>query len=133
MDERRRWRRYEGKLLIATIYHDDSGKIVTEESLFSHDISTGGLRLSLPFPLPTGKVLDLKVYVFSDPVPAPVQGKVTWFNKKEGSEADLSGKKTESRKAKELYWAGVQFVNIDMFTRGRILRWIKKEFGVEEL
>ena len=130
MDERRKTRRYKGKLLIATVYRDDSGRIVTEESIFSDNIGMGGLRISCPSLLARGKILDLKLFLFSDPIHLPAQGKVVWSNKKQGLEVAISNKETKSEGA--LYWAGIQFVDIDVFTRGRIMRWIRKEFNVRE-
>jgi len=131
MDERRKTRRYKGKLLIATVYRDDSGRIVTEDSIFSDDIGTEGLRISCPSLLPKGKILDLKVFLFHDAIHLPAQGKVVWSDKKQELEMVVSNKKTKSEGA--LYWAGIQFVDIDVFTRGRIMRWIRKEFSVRGL
>jgi len=130
MEERRKSRRYKVKLLIATVFHDDSGRIVTEESVFSHDISAEGLRLSCPSPLPKGRILDLKIFLFNDPIHLPTRGKVVWSNKKKTLEVAVSSKKTDSDE--ELYWAGIQFIDIDAFTRERILAWIRKEFDVIE-
>jgi hypothetical protein len=31
----------------------------------------------------------------------------------------------------EVYWMGIQFVNIDAFSRERIIRWIEKGVGEE--
>lgn len=129
MDERRKTRRYKGKLMIVIVYRDDSGHIVTEDSIFSDDIGTGGLRISCPTPLPKGKTLDLKVFLFCDPIHLPTQGKVAWSVKKQGLEVAVSNKKTKSEGG--LYWAGIEFVDIDEFTRERIMRWIRKEFNVK--
>ncbi|MFH1622233.1 MAG: PilZ domain-containing protein [Candidatus Omnitrophota bacterium] len=130
MQEKRKSRRYKAKLLIATVYSDDSGRIVTEESIFTHDISLEGLRLSYPSQLPKGRILDLKIFLFNDPIHLPARGKVAWSNKKKTLEVAVSNKKNDS--AEELYWAGIQFIDVDAFTRERILSWIRKEFDVVE-
>lgn len=116
-------------MLIATVYRDESGHIVAEDSIFSEDIGTGGLRISCPVPLPKGKTLDLKVFLFCDPIHLPAQGKVAWSSKKQELEVAVSKK---SKSQGELYWAGIQFVDIDVFTRARIMRWIRREFSASE-
>ena len=117
-------------MLIATVYRDDSGKIISDDSIFTHDISVGGLRLCCPSPLTKGKVLDLKIFLFNDPIHLPARGRVVWSNRKKSLEVAVSSKKSDSED--EVYWAGVQFIDIDAFTRERILSWIRKEFDVVE-
>jgi hypothetical protein len=74
--ERRRDKRLKKQLLISTMFRDENGDMVVEENLYSEDISAGGLRLSFPYEMAKGKILDLKVFLFSDPVHLPAQGKV---------------------------------------------------------
>lgn len=131
MTERRKHRRFKTKLLIATVYRDEKGQINTQDSIFSEDIGAGGLRIIFPFSLPKNRILDLKVFLFSDPIHLPVQGKVVWSDKKQGLELAVSDKKEQGQK--ELFWVGIQFVNVDPFSQERILRWIKKEFNVSEV
>jgi len=131
MIERRKYRRFKAKLLLAIVYQDEKGEINTQESIFSEDISAGGLRIVLPFPLPKDKILDLKVFLFSDPIHLPAQGKVVWLDKEQGLE--LVPVENKDKQKRELFWAGIEFINIDFFTQERILRWIKKEFGVKEI
>lgn len=131
MVEKRQSKRFKSNLLITTVYKDENDNLVTEDSIISEDIGAGGLRVTFPQQLPKGKVLDLKVYLFSDPIHLPAKGKVAWSTKKSGlgfSSSDIShGTK------KELFWVGIQFVDIDAFTRERMLRWIRQEFKAEEL
>ena len=86
------------------------------------------MRVSCPSLLPKGKTVDLKLFLFCDPIHLPAQGKVVWSNKKQELEVSIGDKETNSES--KLYWAGIQFVDIDAFTRGRIMRWIRKEFSV---
>ena len=128
MIERRRDKRFKKQLLISTMFRDEDGNMVVEDNLCSEDISAGGLRLNFPYEMAKGKILDLKVFLFSDPIHLPAQGKVIWSKKKQALEVAVGDKK---RKAdSEVYWMGIQFVDIDAFSRERIIRWIEK--GIEE-
>lgn len=118
-------------MLIATVYRDKNDKIVTENSILCEDIGIGGVRLIFPRRLRKGKLLDLKVFLFSDPIHLPAKGKVMWSSEKEALE--LAAPENETNSEEELYWVGIQFVDIDNFHRERILRWIKKEFHVGKL
>lgn len=128
MLERRKYQRVKSKLLITTVYRDDKDKIVTQDSIFSEDISAGGLRILFPSRLAKDKILDLKVFLFADPIHLPAQGKVTWSDKKK--ELELAAAENKDKRQDQLFWAGIEFINIDSFTRERILRWIRKEFAV---
>ena len=119
------------RLLITTLYRDRHDKIITENSILSEDISLGGLRIVFPCRLQKGKILDLKVFLFSDPIHLPAKGKVMWSSEKQVLE--LATPDNSEKSEKELYWVGIQFIDIDDFHRERILRWIKKEFQVENL
>ena len=130
MIERRKDKRCKKQLLISTMFRDDNGNMVVEDNLCCEDISAGGLRLSFPYEMAKGKILDLKVFLFSDPIHLPAQGKVVWSKKKQALEVAVGDKKKHSDS--ELYWIGIQFVNIDAFSRERIIRWLEKGFGEEE-
>lgn len=127
MVERRRDKRFKKQLLIATMFRDEEGNMVVEDNVYSEDISLGGIRLNFPYNIAKGKILDLKVFFFNDPVHLPAQGKVVWSEKKQALEVSSGEKKR--RAESELYWVGIQFVDIDTFSRDRIIRWIEK--GVE--
>ena len=131
MDERRKHRRYKSGLLVTTIYRNEQDRVVTLDSILSEDIGIGGVRVVFPKRLPKGKVLDLKVFLFSDPIHLPAKGKVVWSAQKEVLE--LAARDSDIALPQELYWVGIQFVDIDSFHRERILRWIKKQFNVKEL
>lgn len=131
MVERRKYRRFKSRLLITTLYRDEHDKIVTENSVLSEDIGLGGLRLVFPRRLQKGKILDLKVFLFSDPIHLPARGKVMWSGEKQVLE--LATPDSVGGAEKELYWIGIQFIDIDAFHRERILRWIQKEFHVVDL
>ena len=131
MVERRKYRRFKSRLLITTLYRDEHDKIVTENSVLSEDIGLGGLRLVFPRWLQKGKILDLKVFLFSDPIHLPARGKVMWSGEKQVLE--LATPDSVGGSEKELYWIGIQFIDIDAFHRERILRWIQKEFHVVDL
>jgi len=128
--ERRRDKRFKKQLLITTMFRDDTGNMVVEDNIYSEDVSAGGLRLNFPYEMAKGKIVDLKVFFFSDPIHMPAQGKVIWSKKKQALEVAVGdkGKKAES----ELYWMGIQFVNIDAFNRERIIRWIEKGFAEDK-
>lgn len=131
MIERRKYKRFKSKLLITTVYRDEMGKIVAEDSIFSEDIGAGGMRIVFPRRLPKGKILDLKVFLFSDPIHLPTQGKVVWSSAKQGLELAVTDNRSKAES--EFFWLGIQFIDIDPFTRDRIFRWIKKEFDVKEV
>ena len=124
--ERRREKRFKKQLLITTMFRDDTGNMVVEDNLYCEDISASGLRLNFPYEMAKGKIIDLKVFFFSDPIHLPAQGKVIWSKKKQALEVAVGGKKKDEEG--ELYWMGIQFVNIDSFNRERIMRWIEKGF-----
>ena len=113
------------------MYRNEDGKIITEDSIISEDIGLGGLRVMFPHKLPRGKVLDLKLFLFSDPIHLPAKGKVAWSSEKQVLE--LSTYDNEKKSLHEIFWLGIQFIDIDSFHRERILRWIKKKFRVKEL
>ncbi len=131
MIEKRKHRRFKAKLLLAVVYQDETGQINTQDSAFSEDISAGGLRISFPSQLPKDKILDLKVFLFADPIHLPAQGKVVWSEKKQGLE--LAAVRGKDKQKNELFWVGIEFINVDFFTQERILRWIKKEFGTKDI
>ena len=131
MVERRQYRRFKSGLVITTVYRDENNKIITEDSIVSEDIGAGGLRVMFPRRLPKDKVLDLKLFLFSDPIHLPAKGKVAWSSEKEVLE--LASSDGEGKKKSEIYWVGIQFIDIDEFNRERILRWIKKEFKVDAI
>ncbi len=128
MIERRKEQRFKKKLLIATMFKNDEGDVVVEDSAYCEDISTGGLRLSFPYKVAKGKVLDLKLFFFADPIHLPAQGKVVWSEKKQTLEVAAGDKKKDADS--EIYWVGIQFIDIDVFSRDRIIRWIEK--GIDE-
>ena len=130
MSERRKYRRFKSELVITTVYRNENGKIVTDESIVSEDIGIGGLRIKFPRKIPKGKVIDLKVFLFSDPIHLPAKGQVVWSSEKQ--KLELSTRNGEDKSQEELFWIGVQFVDIDNFHRERVLRWIKKEFKVRD-
>jgi len=132
MVERRKNKRFPSKLLITTVYRDEMNKVIMDDSIFTEDIGIGGMRLAFPRPLPRGKILDLKVFLFADPIHLPAQGRVIWSNKKQGLELVAANKSDKDKQKNELFWVGIQFVNIDAFTQDRILQWIKKEFNTDE-
>lgn len=65
---------------------------------FSQDISGGGIRLSLNYPLKKGEKLRTFIYLAGDPKPVAAFSKVIWCRKKAGKEA---------------FDVGVQHVRID--------------------
>ncbi len=129
MIERRREKRFKKKLMITTMFRDESGNIVTEDSIYCDDISASGARLVCPHKIPKGKLLDLRVFLFSDPIHLPAQGKVVWSEKKQTLEL-VKGKKKQDDD--EMYWVGIQFINIDVFSRERIIRLLDKGIENEE-
>ena len=131
MDEKRKSRRFKSKLLVVTIFNDENDKIVVNDDIFSEDISSGGVRIAFPQKIPKGKIVDLKLFMFSDPISLPAKGKVIWCTQKQGLKVAYDQKNPVD--AERLYWVGVQFVNVDSFTRDRLLRWIKKDFDVKEV
>jgi len=131
MAEKRKHKRFKSKLLVVTIHHDEKDKIVVNDEIYSEDIGAGGIRIAFPKKLPKGKIVDLKLFLFSDPISLPAKGKVIWCAQKQGLKVEYD--KKNSSDAGSVYWVGVQFVNVDPFTRNRLLRWIKKDFNVKEI
>ena len=130
MIERRRDKRIKKQLLISTMFRDETGNMVVEDSIYSEDISAGGIRLNFPYQMAKGKILDLKVFLFADPIHLPAQGKVVWSEKKQALELTISDKQKEV--GGERYWVGIQFIDIDQFSRERIIRWIEKGFAEDQ-
>jgi c-di-GMP-binding flagellar brake protein YcgR len=132
MVERRRYRRFKIRLLVVATYQDKTGKIIVEDAVFSEDIGGGGIRLVFPRLLAKEKILELKVYLFSDSLHLPTKGKVIWTKAKNMQELELVANSKQHKSKKQLFWLGIQFVNIDTFTQQRLLNWIKREFNVKE-
>ena len=131
MSERRKYKRFKNKMLISTLYQDDKDAIEIHDSVLTEDIGAGGVKISIPKKFPKGKVLNLKIFLFSDPIPLNVEGKIVWMESKKRLDID---KKTKSNKEEDgLLWAGVQFINVDPFVQERVIRWIKEEFDVNEV
>lgn len=131
MVERRQFKRFKSKLMITTIYRDETDNIIVEDSIVSEDIGAGGMRIVFPRQLPKDKILDLKVFLFSDPIPLSAKGRVVWSQEKEKLEVQVSVGKTEG--GNQIFWAGIQFVDIEPFTQERIIRLIRKEFNAQEI
>jgi len=129
MVEQRKYRRFKSKMLVVTIYRDENGKININDEVFSEDISAAGIKIIFPRQLPRGQLLDLKLYLFSDPINLPAEGRVVWCKETQNLEIALD---TDKEKNNKLFWVGVQFINVDSFTRQRLLRWIKRNFEVED-
>ena len=117
--------------MITTIYRDETDNIIVEDSIISEDIGAGGMRIVFPRQLPKDKILDLKVFLFSDPIPLSAKGRVVWSQEKEKLEVQVSAGKTEG--SNQIFWAGIQFVDIEPFTQERIIRLIRKEFNAQEI
>ena len=66
MAEKRKHKRFKSKLLVVTIHHDEKDKIVVNDEIYSEDIGAGGIRIAFPKKLPKGKIVDLKLFLFSD-------------------------------------------------------------------
>jgi c-di-GMP-binding flagellar brake protein YcgR len=125
--ERRKYARINKKMVIYVVYRDmqHGRNIQVEEHTLTEDIGAGGARIVLPSGLPKDKPLNLKVFLFSDPLPLPAKGKVVWSEEKQRIEIKAnSHSKSDSEKR---YWIGIQFVEIDPFTLERILQLIKRE------
>ena len=125
--ERRKYARINKKLVIYVVYRgtQHGRDIQVEEHTLTEDIGAGGARIILPSGLPKDKPLNLKIFLFSDPLPLPAKGKVVWSEEKQGIEVKVnSHSKSDSEKR---YWIGIQFVEIDPFTMERILHLVKRE------
>ncbi|MFH1777009.1 MAG: PilZ domain-containing protein [Candidatus Omnitrophota bacterium] len=131
MVEQREHRRLKNKMVISVVYRDEHNQIDVEQDIIGEDISPGGLKITLPHQLPKGKIIELKLFLFSDPIPISTKGKVAWSNEKQKLEVTSPDKndKLNSR----IYWVGIEFIDIEPFTQERIIRWIKKEFDVKRV
>ena len=127
--ERRKCARINKKLVIYVVYRgmQQGRDIQVEEHAFTEDIGAGGARIVLPFGLPKDKPLNLKVFLFSDPLPIPAKGKVAWSEEKQRIEIKANSHSKSGSEKK--YWIGIQFIEIDSFTQERIMRLVKKEFS----
>ena len=76
------------------------------------DISTGGAYVHAMVPFPEGSWLRLTFCTFRDEMPLELEGRVAWKNP--------SG----SRKNSLLEGAGVQFLNFDESSRGRLQNYV---------
>jgi c-di-GMP-binding flagellar brake protein YcgR len=130
MVERRQFKRFKSNLMITTVYRDEADNIIVEDSIISEDIGAGGIKVVFPRRLPKDKILDLKVFLFSDPIPLSAKGKVVWSQEKEKLEVRVDA--VNAQENKQIFWAGIQFVDIEPFTQERIIRLIKKEFNSQE-
>lgn len=124
MEERRKYKRVPKKTIVFVVYRKD-GEILFEESAAGEDLSEGGIKISLPINAPRGEEMDVKVYMFSDPIPILTRGKIVWSKKAELFDSYEISRSDEIKQT--AYLAGIQFLNIDAFTRERILQWIKQE------
>ncbi len=111
------------KTVVTLIYKDREGFRI-EEVVMGEDISEGGVRIVIPRNIPRDEELNLKVYMFSDPIPLPAKAKIAWSQKRECPKIEKSDLGAAEE---ELYWAGIQFIDVDSFTRERIIRWVKRE------
>jgi hypothetical protein len=128
MEERRRHKRFKHKLLITVVSRDENDNIFAESEIYSEDVSLGGLRLAVPRQQVKGGIIDMKIFLFPDTIHLPASGKVVWSDRKQGLEVKIDEQNHDN--SDDIFWSGIQFVNIDEFTRERIIRWIKKEFNV---
>ncbi len=124
--DRRKSQRLEKRMTLSVIYKSEEENIQVEEYTITHNISRKGARIILPAGLPKDKLLNLKIFLFSDPIAIPAKARVVWSEKKENIDIELSSSKLSSRE--KVYWIGIEFIDIDEFTQGRIIRFVEKEF-----
>jgi|GEM_PF-1478263 len=126
--EKRKHSRIDSKLVVFVIYKlkQEGRDILVEEHALSDDISEGGVRIVLPKELSKDKPLDLKVFLFSDPIPLPAKGKVVWSGERQRLE--IKSKSASKEGTGKTYWIGIQFIEVDPDTQERIIRVVKKEF-----
>jgi hypothetical protein len=125
MREKRNRIRYPSKLLTTTILGLDEGQIPAKEAFYSEDISVDGLRLIIPQQLVRRAKINLNLFLFSDPVPVNIQGKIVWAEKMIEQRAVH---RADEDNANGAYCrAGIQLINTGPFERERILRWIGNE------
>ena len=126
--ERRKFKRIKKQLVISVIYKSkqEGRDILLEEHTFTEDIGAGGVRVILPEQLPKDKPVDLKLFLFSDPIPLPASGRAVWSKAKQKFEIKLNT--SPSSHLQKRYWIGIQFVEIDPVTQERIIRLVKKDF-----
>jgi len=125
--EKRKHSRVDSKLVVFVIYKlkQEGRDMLVEEHAISDDISEGGVRIVSPKELSKDKQLDLKVFLFSDPIPLPAKGKVAWSGERQRLE--IKSKSASKEGTGKTYWAGIQFIDVDPDTQERIVRVVKKE------
>jgi len=126
--EKRKSKRINKQLVISVIYKSkqEGRDILVEEHAFTEDIGAGGVRIILPEQLPKDKPVDLKLFLFSDPIPIPARGRAVWSRERQKFEIKLN--KSPNSYLQKRYWIGIQFVEIDPVTQERIIRLVKKDF-----
>lgn len=122
MEDKRAYRA-DKKTVVYVVYKKD-GETLMERSAAGQDISQGGMKLSLPKNIAKGEEVDLKIHVFSDPIPVSIKGKIVWSGKKAAN--PFSDESRENDEKNIEYLTGIEFINIDQFTRERILRWVNE-------
>lgn len=88
-----------------------------EGTLFSVDISGGGLRIVTPAPLETGKEVTMKIYFERFLAPVLITGRIVW-----GKQLSVPGK----------YEAGVQFLEVTGEGREKILAVIQRALAEDK-
>lgn len=125
--ERRVHHRVNTKLVVFVIYklRQEGRDILVEERAVSDDISEGGVRILLPEELSRDKKLEVKVFLFSDPIPLPAKGRVVWSGEKQRLE--IKSRPGSKEGVTKTFWAGIQFIEIDPETQDRIIRLVRNE------
>ncbi len=125
--EKRKYQRVRENLVLSVIYKAEDSGLQTELHTVTEDIGAGGIRFVLPNQLPKDRLLDMKLFLFADPIPLYARGKVKWLKEGEGLKVKAE-KFFTKKKTRKAYWIGVEFIDIEPFTRRRILQLIKREF-----
>jgi len=125
MIEKRKYIRIPSKLLMMTFFENNKDRIVPDGVIYSDDISVEGLRMIYSQQLSKGTAIQLRLFLFSDPIPVFVQGKVVWSQKVNVDR----GVFTNDTEIKNDHYcrAGMQLINVNSFERERIRRWINKK------
>ena len=124
MDERRKALRVKDKLVVVCRLPEGT----TVEALGeSHNISTAGIRVSVPHGAFTQHELTFDIHLMDDTIPIAARGKVVWVILQD--RATAASKKGARRSDDPIRLMGIEFQQLDEMTKQRISTYLNSKIG----
>jgi len=113
MTDKRLFERVDGELGLRYTLHNDNRDIF---STTTKNVSGGGLRTTLVKKLDLGTIVDLEISIYDGDTKLRFKGKVSWL-----------WDEPMDKEKKQLYEAGIQFIDPRLFYVGRVIKYLENK------